>query len=157
MTTIKKMYTDSRFKDNDFLPPAHQRFKTKNGKLAGAIVMTTPTESTSNAGHHTAFTHHIDEHHVDHAKANHGEYEIDNPHEQEATFGKEYKPPSGKQGFASGGAVYGGDEVEGWGHPEQSSAAQAHLAHRQDGEPVGTGAPEGLERALMLARRVGVL
>ena len=47
--------TDSRFKDEEFLPK--KRFKTKNGKLAGAILMTTPTHSTSNHLHHSSFTH----------------------------------------------------------------------------------------------------
>jgi len=84
--------TDSRFKDNEYLPK--DRYKTSNGKVAGAILATTPTTSTSDAQHHTTFTHHVDEKTIEHAKRNNGEYEIDNPREQEAARGKEYAQPS---------------------------------------------------------------
>lgn len=84
--------TDSRFKDNDFLPK--NRYKTKNGKVAGAILATTPTTSTSDAQHHTSFTHHVDNNTIEHAQRHNGEYEIDNPHEQEKARGKEYIQPS---------------------------------------------------------------
>lgn len=84
--------TDSRFKDNEHLPK--NRFKSKNGKDAGALLITTPTESTSYAQHHSSFTHHIGPEHVEHAKTHGGEYEIDNPHDQEAARGREYAPPN---------------------------------------------------------------
>lgn len=127
--------TDSRFKDEEFLPK--NRFKTKNGKVAGAIVMTTPTESTSNVGHQTSFTHHVGEHHIEHAKKNNGEYQIDTPQEQIAGAGKEYVTPQPikiVKRLATGGSV--GDSNEEFdGHmafPEQSFAAQHRLAHRHD-------------------------
>jgi len=83
--------TDSRFKDNDYLPK--DRFKSPNGKHAGAIMFTTPTTSTSSIQHHSAFTHHVDDATVEHAKHNGGEYEIDKPEHQEAAKGKEYVQP----------------------------------------------------------------
>jgi hypothetical protein len=57
-------------------------------------LLLTPTTSTSDAQHHTTFTHHFDEKTIEHAKRNNGEYEIDNPREQEAARGKEYAQPS---------------------------------------------------------------
>lgn len=131
--------TDSRFKDNDFLPK--NRFKTKNGKNAGAILMTTPTESTNNLGHQTSFTHHVSPDHVDYAKKYNGEYEIDSPMEQEKAKGKEYAAPQPiqilrkKKGFAVGGSV-GGEKIDGLyadnchAFPESNYAAQHHLAKR---------------------------
>jgi hypothetical protein len=83
--------TDSRFMDHKHLPK--DRFKSPNGKEAGAIMFTTPTTSTSSIQHHSAFTHHIDDSSVEHAKNNHGEYEIDKPEHQEAAKGKEYAAP----------------------------------------------------------------
>jgi hypothetical protein len=83
--------TDSRFKDNEFLPT--NRFKSKNGKDAGAILITTPTHSTSDVQHHSNFTHNVEESHIQHAMNNNGEYEIDKPEEQEASRGNEYKAP----------------------------------------------------------------
>lgn len=128
--------TDSRFKDEDFLPK--NRFKTKNGKNAGAILMTTPTESTSNVGHNSSFTHNVDESHLEHAKRNNGEYQIDSPHEQEASAGKEYVAPKAIQFKADGGSVHHGesfgDHME---FPEQSFAAMSHLAHRRDPDEEG--------------------
>jgi azurin len=92
METVEHMIpTDSRFMDEKFLPK--NRFKTKNGKLAGHILMTTPTESTSNLGHETTFTHHVGEHNIDYAKRNKGEYEIDSPMHQAMAEGKEYVKP----------------------------------------------------------------
>ena len=85
--------TDSRFKDNDFLPKEENRFKSKNGRSAGALVITTPTTSTSDVQHHSEFTHHVDESHIAHAKAHHGEYEIDKPEDQEAARGQSYLAP----------------------------------------------------------------
>lgn len=94
--------TDSRFKDNDFLPKEENRFKAKNGRSAGALVMTTPTTSTSDVQHHSEFTHHVNESHIAHAKAHHGEYEIDRPEDQEAARGKSYLAPkeAPKKGWA---------------------------------------------------------
>jgi hypothetical protein len=83
--------TDSRFKDEDFLPK--NRFKSKNGKNAGAVLVTTPTISTSEIQHHSSFTHDVSHDHIQHAMAHNGEYEIDKPEHQEAAQGKEYKAP----------------------------------------------------------------
>ncbi len=133
--------TDSRFKDDEFLPK--NRFKTKNGKVAGAIVMTTPTESTSNVGHQTSFTHHVGEHHIEHAKQNNGEYQIDPPQEQIAGKGKEYvtpQPINFVKRLATGGSVGNNNNNEEFDEhmafPEQSFAAQHRLAHRHDPEEV---------------------
>jgi hypothetical protein len=124
--------TDSRFKDNDFLPA--DRFMTKNGKQAGAILMTTPTESTSGLERQLSFTHHVDKDHVAKAMQNNGEYEIDPPEEQEAARGVEYQPPkTGK--FAHGGAVDDHDheeDVDSMAFPEQNFHVQRHNAHRSD-------------------------
>lgn len=125
--------TDSRFKDEDFLPK--NRFMTKNGKKAGPILMTTPTTSTDMAGHQTSFTHHVGEKHIEHALKNNGEYEIDPPHEQEAAAGKEYIAPKPIKFMASGGSVRMNEDFdEHHQFPEQSYMAQAHLAHRMDPE-----------------------
>lgn len=85
--------TDSRFKDDDFLPKQKDRFKSKNRKSAGALVITTPTTSTSDVQHHSNFTHDVNENHIKHAMRNNGEYEIDKPEDQEAARGNEYKAP----------------------------------------------------------------
>lgn len=125
--------TDSRFKDEEFLPK--KRFMTKNGKKAGPILMTTPTTSTSNAGHNTSFTHNVSDKHIEHALKNNGEYEIDPPHEQEKAAGKEYIPPQPIKFMASGGSVRPSQDFdEHHQFPEQSYMAQAHLAHRMDPE-----------------------
>ena len=131
--------TDSRFKDEEFLPK--NRFKTKNGKVAGAILMTTPTTSTSNVGHQTSFTHHVGEPHIAHALKNNGEYQIDPPREQAASAGKEYSPPQPinfVKRLATGGSVGNNNEEfdEHMAFPEQSFAAQHRLAHRHDPEEV---------------------
>ena len=131
--------TDSRFKDEEFLPKT--RFKSKNGKNAGAILMTTPTESTSNLGHQTSFTHHVNDSHIDHAKINKGEYQIDSPQEQEATSGKEYSAPQPIKILrkAEGGSVSGesGDDQglgddDFYAFPESNFASQHHLALRHE-------------------------
>lgn len=83
--------TDSRFMDENFLP--ENRFKTKNGKNAGALIITTPTTSTSDDQHHSNFTHNIDEQTIQHAITHNGEYEIDNPQQQELARNKTYIPP----------------------------------------------------------------
>jgi hypothetical protein len=124
--------TDSRFKDTEFLP--EKRFKTKNGKDAGHILMTTPTESTSNIGHQTSFTHNVDDKHIEHAMKNNGEYEIDKPEDQAKAKGKEYRAPQAIKFYAEGGQVEG--RHHGFSHddfhafPEQNVVAQRHLAMR---------------------------
>ena len=142
MESVEHMIpTDSRFKDEEFLPK--DRFKTKNGKEAGHLLMTTPTTSTSTVQHQSAFTHHVNQGHIEHAKNNKGEYEIDPPHAQEASAGKEYAAPQPVKFMATGGAVHSGvlhpshresqfDEY--MSNPEMSFAAQFHLAHRHDPE-----------------------
>ncbi len=133
METVDHMIpTDSRFMDTKFLP--EKRFKTKNGKDAGHILMTTPTESTSNIGHQTSFTHHVGPAHIEHAIANKGEYEIDKPEDQLKAAGKEYRAPQSIKFYAEGGAVGGrhpgfsDDDFHAF--PEQNVAAQRHLAMR---------------------------
>ncbi len=133
--------TDSRFKDEEFLPK--NRFKTKNGKTAGHLLMTTPTESTSNLGHQTSFTHHVGAAHIEHALKNNGEYEIDAPHEQIKSEGKEYAPPQPIKFYADGGHVYNDRDVGGLGDddfhafPERNYHAQRHLALRADPDERG--------------------
>lgn len=125
--------TDSRFKDTDFLPS--RRYKTKNGKEAGHILMTTPTESTSNLGHETSFTHHVGEEHIKHAMKNNGEYEIDKPEDQESARGKEYAAPQSIKFLADGGSVGnrhpGLSDDDFHAFPERNFAAQRHLSMRQ--------------------------
>ena len=129
--------TDSRFKDTEFLPK--DRFKTKNGKEAGHILMTTTTESTSSIGHQTSFTHHVNEEHVKHALANNGEYEIDRPEDQIKAKGKEYQAPQAIKFYAEGGSTHEGRHP-GLSHdsfhafPEQNYAAMRHLAMRHGEE-----------------------
>lgn len=137
METVDHMIpTDSRFKDTDFLP--EKRFKTKNGKEAGHILMTTPTESTSNIGHHTPFTHSVSAKSIEHAKANKGEYEIDNPMEQEKARGKEYVAPQPIKIVrkAMGGVVFeprhsGFSDDDFHAFPERNVVAQRHLSLRR--------------------------
>lgn len=125
--------TDSRFKDTEFLPK--NRFKTKNGKEAGHILMTTPTESTSNIGHETSFTHNVSPKHIEHAMKNNGEYEIDKPEDQIKAAGKEYRAPQAIKFYAEGGNVgyrhpaMGEDDFHAF--PEQNGMAQRHLAMRR--------------------------
>ena len=128
--------TDSRFKDTEFLPK--DRFKTKNGKEAGHILMTTPTESTSNLGHHTPFTHNVSDKHIKHAKKNNGEYEIDSPMEQEKARGKEYVAPQpikitrkADGGIVSASRHPGYEDDDFHAFPESNVAAQRHLALRR--------------------------
>lgn len=121
--------TDSRFKDEDYLPK--NRFITRNGKKAGAILMTTPTKSSSINEHHTSFTHHVGPHHIEYANKNNGEYEIDPPIEQELSAGKEYVPPKTIKIVrkAEGGSVHENGEHD-MAFPEQSYHAQSHNTHR---------------------------
>lgn len=156
--------TDSRFKDNEYLP--EDRFMTKNGKEAGAILMTTPTTSTSNVGHQTSFTHHVDDSHIDYANQNNGEYQIDPPEEQEASMGKEYIPPQEIKFRADGGAVHAeSDNDDLAAFPEQSYMAQRHNAHKSEEHPpehhhsrrpMPVGAPN-VDRALQLVNRLGIV
>lgn len=133
--------TDSRFKDEEFLPK--NRFMTKNGKKAGHLLMTTPTESTSGIGHQTSFTHHVGANHIEHAAKNKGEYEIDAPQEQIKSEGKEYVPPQAIKFYADGGRVYNDRDDSGLGDddfhafPERNYHAQRHLASRADMEERG--------------------
>jgi hypothetical protein len=129
--------TDSRFKDEDFLPK--NRYMTKNGKKAGHILMTTPTESTSNLAHHTSFTHHVNDNHIEYAKNHNGEYEIDPPAQQEASMGKEYVAPQEVKiakrvvKKAMGGSIESDEGLNDdnfHAFPERNFAAQHHLAHR---------------------------
>ena len=130
--TVEHMIpTDSRFKDEDFLPK--DRFVTRNGKLAGAILMTTPTKSTPIFQHHTSFTHHVGPEQIAHAKKNKGEYEIDAPEAQVAAAGKEYVPPQPVTIVrkAEGGSIHHHHLSEDhMAFPEQSFHAQEHHAHR---------------------------
>jgi hypothetical protein len=110
---------------------------TKNGKVAGYILMATPTTSTSNIGHYSPMFHHVNESHLEHARQNNGEYEIDAPHEQEAALGKEYVVPQEVKihkrykEYARGGRVSGDVEIEDHlAFPERSLTAQLHHAHK---------------------------
>ena len=131
--------TDSRFMDTDFLPK--NRYKTKNGKEAGHILMTTPTESTDNLSHQTTFTHNVNAKHIEHALKNKGEYEVDKPDDQIKAAGKEYAAPKPivipkTWKLAEGGSInlsrhhgYSDDDFHAF--PERNVAAQRHLAMRR--------------------------
>ena len=153
--------TDSRFKDDDFLPA--RRFKTRNGKNAGAILMTTPTTSTSDVLHQSSFTHHVDDHHVAHAQAHGGEYEIDPPHAQEAARGHAYVAPQPmvfRKKRAAGGGVDDDEPVGSTEFPERDAHAQAHVLHR-DGPDQGVARlpaeADGVAKAIALGKRLGVI
>jgi len=92
----KMIASDSRFQDEHFLPKkgSAKRYMSPNGIEAGHIVMTTPTESTSNDQHHSGLTHHIDENTIQHARENNGEHEIDRPEDQHSARGNEYEAPN---------------------------------------------------------------
>ena len=124
--------TDSRFKDTEFLPK--DRYISKNGKEAGHILMTTPTESTSNLGHETSFTHHVGQAHIEHAKKNNGEYEIDRPEDQAKAKGKEYITPQAIKFRAEGGSInvrhQGLNDDDFHCFPESNGESQRHLAMR---------------------------
>jgi len=157
METVDHMIpTDSRFKDEEFLP--EKRFMTKNGKKAGHILMTTPTESTSNIGHQTSFTHNVSDKHIEHAIANKGEYEIDKPDDQLKAAGKEYRAPQSIKFYAEGGAVGGrhpGFEDDDFhAFPEQNVVAQRHLAMRH-GEDEHKHSPH--KKAVVLHKNTGTM
>lgn len=157
METVDHMIpTDSRFMDTKFLP--ENRFKTKNGKEAGHILMTTPTESTSNIGHQTSFTHNVSDKHIEHAIANKGEYEIDKPDDQLKAAGKEYRAPQSIKFYAEGGAVGGrhpGFEDDDFhAFPEQNVVAQRHLAMRH-GEDEHKHSPH--KKAVVLHKNTGTM
>ena len=139
--------TDSRFKDDDFLPK--NRYMTPNGKKAGAIVLTTPTTSTSGIGHRSEFTHHVNDSHIEHALQHNGEYEIDPPWMQHASRGNAYEAPRGAKSYARGGEVDDGDRE----FPEQSFIAQQHNAHRLDEEAGAHAHSDTVARALSLTAR----
>jgi hypothetical protein len=130
--------TDSRFLDDYFLP--EERYMTKNGKKAGAILMTTPTTSTKGAKLYSPFMHHVGDDEIQNALNNNGEYEVDAPRLQEEARGKEYNldavlPKRFKKRKADGGAVDHDDFEDGSeeymsAFPEQSFFAQRHNAHR---------------------------
>lgn len=79
--------SDSRFQDDHHMPK--NKFKSKNGKAAGGIVVTSATTSTSGERSNSSFTHRIDQAKLDHIKAT-GEHEIDSPEEQEAARPHDY-------------------------------------------------------------------
>jgi len=148
--------TDSRFKDEEFLP--EKRFKTKNGKDAGHILMTTPTESTSNIGHQTSFTHNVSDKHIEHAQKNKGEYEIDRPEDQAKAKGKEYTAPQSIKFYAEGGQV--GGRHQGFAHddfhafPEQNVVAQRHMAMRHGEDETKNVAQK---KAVVVHKNVGTM
>jgi hypothetical protein len=147
--------TDSRFKDTEFLPK--DRFKTKNGKEAGHILMTTPTESTSNIGHETSFTHHVSPKHIEHAMKNNGEYEIDKPEDQIKASGKEYTAPQAIKFYAEGGQVgrhpaMGHDDFHAF--PEQNGMAQRHLTMRHGDDEHKHVAPK---KAVVVHKNTGTM
>ena len=151
--------TDSRFKDEEFLPK--NRYKTKNGKDAGHILMTTPTESTSNIGHQTSFTHHVGPEHVEHAKKNNGEYVIDKPEDQAKAAGKEYaapqaikfqpKPKKYAMGGSVGGRHVGFSDDDFHAFPEQNVVAQRHMAMRHGDDEL-----EEKQQSSRLKRKINV-
>jgi hypothetical protein len=129
--------TDSRFKDDEELDkriPRNKQFKTRNGKRAGLILMTTPTTSTPNHLHHSSFTHDVSPAHLEYAAKNNGEYEIDPPLAQHMSAGKEYAPPQPIKFKADGGSIEQhrreGYEDDGCAFPEQSFYAQSRNANK---------------------------
>jgi hypothetical protein len=133
--------SDSRFLDNNYFPPAQERYRSKNGKIAGGILLTTPTTSTSHVGHHTTFTHHVGEEDIAHAMQNNGEYVVDAPEKQIAAMGKQYAQPQEVKIMrkAEGGSVsapsspYHEEEDLPEDHiafPSQYSEAMVHLMTR---------------------------
>jgi hypothetical protein len=148
--------TDSRFKDTEFLPK--NRYMTKNGKEAGHILMTTPTESTSNIGHQTSFTHNVSDKHIEHAMKNNGEYEIDKPEDQAKAKGKEYTAPQAIKFYAEGGTVDGrhpgfaNDDFHAF--PEQNVVAQRHLAMRHGEDEHKQGAQK---KAVVVHKNTGTM
>jgi hypothetical protein len=157
--TAHMIPTDSRFKDTEFLPK--NRYKTKNGKDAGHILMTTPTESTSNIGHQTSFTHNVSPEHIEHALKNNGEYVIDKPEDQAKAKGKEYAAPQAikfqpkPKAYALGGSVggrhIGFSDDDFHAFPEQNVVAQRHLAMRgHDHEPTSKSALSDTKRKVTM-------
>ena len=89
VTKVKSIPSDSRFQDDHHMPSDDKKFKSKNGKAAGGIVVTSATTSTSGERSNSSFTHRIDQAKLDHIKHT-GEHEIDSPEEQEASRGHDY-------------------------------------------------------------------
>lgn len=85
-TVVRHTPTDSRFKDNDYLPSEDERYVNPHGKLAGAILATSPTISTKGKRRNSDFTHKITKETIEHAKNNNGEFEIDKPEDQEKSM-----------------------------------------------------------------------
>jgi hypothetical protein len=151
--------TDSRFMDTAFLPK--NRYKTKNGKEAGHILLTTPTESTSNIGHETSFNHHVNESHIEHAQKNNGEYVIDKPEDQAKAAGKEYvapqriefkpRPKKYAMGGSVGGRHAGFSDDDFHAFPEQNVVAQRHMAMRHGDDEL-----EEKNRSAKIKRKINV-
>jgi hypothetical protein len=105
--------------------------------------MTTPTTSTSGQERESSsFFHTVTPAHVEHAKKNNGEYEVDNPMEQEKAKGNKWSKEEPlnfmkkkDMGFAAGGSV-GHQKIDELhdddchAFPERNFAAQRHLAKR---------------------------
>jgi hypothetical protein len=142
--TVEKTHhiaSDSRFLDNNFFPPAEERYRSSTGKIAGGLLVTTPTTSTSYVGRNTPFTHHVGEEDIAHALANNGEYVVDAPEKQIAAMGKQYVQPQEVKIMrkAEGGSVsapsspYHEEEDLPEDHiafPSQYSEAMVHLMTR---------------------------
>jgi hypothetical protein len=99
---IPKRYpTDGHPADDRLFDSHHmsEKYKSKegglyssNGKRHGGVIMTSPTDSTSNhKRQHAEFTHPVSKHVDSIVKT--GRYDVDHPDEQEAARGKEYKEP----------------------------------------------------------------
>jgi hypothetical protein len=85
----KMIPSDSRFQDDAHMPSEKTRFKGKNGKSVGGVVVTSATTSTSGERSNSSFTHRLSDAKL--AKiAETGEHEIDSPEEQEASRGNDY-------------------------------------------------------------------
>jgi hypothetical protein len=151
--TVQHMIpTDSRFLDENVLNKqlaqlGQERYKTKNGKIAGHILMTTPTESTTKLEHESGFNHHVNQQDIDHAIQNNGEYVVDDPLKQEMARGKTYVNPKEitliksrkkRKKFALGGHVVGHEEDpemtddDYLAFPERNGLTQRYQARRND-------------------------
>jgi len=121
-------------------------------------LMTTPTESTSNIGHQTSFTHNVSDKHIEHAQKNNGEYEIDKPEDQAKAKGKEYTAPQAIKFYAEGGSVDG--RHRGFSHddfhafPEQNVVAQRHLSMRHGEDEHKQGAQK---KAVVVHKNTGTM
>jgi len=82
-----KIPSDSRFQDDNHMPA--NKFKSKTGRAAGGIVVTSATTSTSGERSNSSFTHRVDSAKLEHIKHT-GEHEIDAPEDQEHSRGHDY-------------------------------------------------------------------